>query len=701
MSGGGSYLPYHDAATTDHHSLLRVTLDKDRCADEYRIFCFPVFLHSYGNTVRKLLAQLLEAGFAHELGNEEAHRCSRDVILGIQSRTRREAVEDRGSKLSDAHVMRRARFYNRVPRSVLLGLGPDLRDTRPVRPVDLVQAQDARGTCESAPFTGMLNAAGVADIYDVHHDICIDGRTFGLLTHSLLKQISRLQQPRGVDEDGLMVLICIDRQQSLPGGLGFRGHDRQALSDQSLYQSRLADVRQPDHGDKARPEPVGLTASLASGTILIDHGAKLAVHESADKAELTGAGRTAPREGRRMIATDTDRNGGRPLLVAAALLGAVIVLWLTVRWLATAGVPYMNDFVAYWAVGRLLLEGGNPYAVEAILELQRSVGSRFIEAGVVRNPPWTLPLLLPFAALEFAVGWFAWALLQIALVGACAAVLWRLFDGRARPAVAIGLTFAFPPALFVALGGQIGGLLLLGLTGFTWAIIRRKDFLAGLFLALLTLKPHILLPFGIAVLLWSMKERRLRPLAGAAIGVAAGSLVALSLQPEIFSQYLDFARVQVPEEDLVSTPGASLRLLLGFDRFWIQWVPTAAGIGWVFLHYSRRAENWDWRSEMPLLGAVSWLAAPYGWVYDMVILVPTILDAAIRIEATGDRRLARRALTGYLLFGVTVWSQHLAFGSGVIHAWVGPAVLLAWLWVRVRTDGRHLDAAKAKGREAG
>ena len=86
-----------------------------------------------------------------------------------------------------------------------------------------------------------------------------------------------------------------------------------------------------------------------------------------------------------MTSTDTDRHGGRPLLVAAALLGAVLVLWLTVRWLSAAGVPYMNDFVAYWAVGRLLLEGGNPYAMEAILKLQRSVGSRFVAHEVRAN----------------------------------------------------------------------------------------------------------------------------------------------------------------------------------------------------------------------------------------------------------------------------------------------------------------------------
>jgi hypothetical protein len=261
--------------------------------------------------------------------------------------------------------------------------------------------------------------------------------------------------------------------------------------------------------------------------------------------------------------------------------------------------------------------------------------------------------------------------------------------------VAIGLTFAFPPALFVALGGQIAGILLLGLTGFTWAIMRRRDFLAGLFLALLTLKPHLLLPFGLAVVLWSVRERRYGTLIGAAVGVAAGSVLALLFQPEVFSQYLEFARLQVPDEDLVSTPGALLRLLAGFDRFWVQWLPSLIGIGWVTAYYARRAGSWDWRQEMPLLVSVSWIVAPYGWVYDMALLVPAILDGAVRIEAADDARLTRRSVAAFVLAGLLIWAQHLAFGSGVVHAWVGPAVLVCWLYVRgsMASSGSRSDKA--------
>jgi hypothetical protein len=384
--------------------------------------------------------------------------------------------------------------------------------------------------------------------------------------------------------------------------------------------------------------------------------------------------------------TNGEANSVGLLRMSVAAGAAVASVIVAVGLSARAGVPYMNDFIAYWTAGRLLLDGGNPYDVAAILELQRQMGSRFVDPGVVRNPPWVLPLLIPFAALPFAVGWYAWAAAQLVSVGLSAAILWRLFGGEARPAAAVALTFLFPPAVFVALGGQIGGILLLGLAGFTWAVERRKCLVSGLFLALLTLKPHLLLPFGIVVLLWMIRERRFAPLIGAAAGVILGCSVALLIQPELLEQYAEFIRAEVPEEDLVSTPGAALRLALGFDRFWIQWLPAMIGVAWGIVHYLRHKEQWSWSEQLPLLAAVSWLSAPYGWVYDMVLLVPTILDGAARLERHGDSRLRRRGFTLFLVFGIMVWAQQLRFGSGVVHAWVGFAVLFFWLGVRARTE---------------
>jgi hypothetical protein len=275
--------------------------------------------------------------------------------------------------------------------------------------------------------------------------------------------------------------------------------------------------------------------------------------------------------------------------------------------------------------------------------------------------------------------------MQVALIGSCAAALWKLFGGSARPSVAIAISLLFPPAVFVALGGQIGGLILLGLTGFVVAVGKRRDFAAGLFLSLLTLKPHLLLPFGVVVLVWSWRERRFLPLVGAAAGVAVGAIIALLLQPDIFGQYLEFARAEVPEEDVVSTPGAALRQIVGFRHFWVQWIPAVLGIGWAMVRYSGLASRWNWSSELPQLAAVSWLAAPYGWVYDMVLLMPAVLDGAVRFERLDRDDISRRVLFVYILLCLVVWSQQLILGSGVVHAWVGFAVLGGWVWIRNRT----------------
>ena len=407
--------------------------------------------------------------------------------------------------------------------------------------------------------------------------------------------------------------------------------------------------------------------------------------------------RSEPKFGSCREGIELPETSERRMAVVLLLVALVAGLWFTAGMLAEDGAPYLSDFVAYWGVGRLLLEGRNPYDVQMLHELQLPLGLENREAAVVRYPPWSLSILVPFAAMQYARGWYVWTIGQILLVGGASAVLWKMYGGRARPAIAVAITFGFPPVLFLALGGQIAGLLLVGLTGFTWAVIHRKDYMAGLFLFLLTLKPHVLLPFGIAVLVWMITERRFRPILGVFTGVLIGTLVAISLQPDIFHQYLEFARAEVPEEDVVATLGAALRLFVGFEHFWVQWIPAVLGVVWALLYSISRRENWDWLEQLPLLAAVSWVSAPYGWVHDMTLLVPTVIDGAVRLEESADRRKRRFAVSAFVIFAVAVWAQHLRFGPGVAHAWLGPVVLLTWLWVRASFAGPNIRARPPTG----
>ena len=68
-----------------------------------------------------------------------------------------------------------------------------------------------------------------------------------------------------------------------------------------------------------------------------------------------------------------------------------------------------DDYVEYWAAGRLNLEGANPYSKATLLPLQQSAGRELAtvdDAVMMWNPPWTLSFVMPLGALPARLGQF-------------------------------------------------------------------------------------------------------------------------------------------------------------------------------------------------------------------------------------------------------------------------------------------------------
>src|SRR5262249_41648918 len=148
-----------------------------------------------------------------------------------------------------------------------------------------------------------------------------------------------------------------------------------------------------------------------------------------------------------------------------ALAAALLVLILQVRSGGLLALP-LHDFVEYWAAGRLLLEGENPYDPERIRDMERQAG-RSDEGILMWNPPWALPLVLPFALLDVRTGHLVWLLVNLVVVAGCADLLWRHFGGSAaRRVVALLVACTFLPTYFALIAGQISPWLLLGAAGF-------------------------------------------------------------------------------------------------------------------------------------------------------------------------------------------------------------------------------------------
>jgi hypothetical protein len=381
-----------------------------------------------------------------------------------------------------------------------------------------------------------------------------------------------------------------------------------------------------------------------------------------------------------------DRKLNAPSRFAILALAAAVVLVPTIAAVTGAPVPYRNDYAAYWPVANLLIDGRNPYDPGAIAELQESVGDELGGDSVVRYPPWSLPILLPLASLPYAPGWYLWIALQLvlALIAALVFGLWSF--PRARADLSVCCCLLFSPTLIMALGGQIGGLLLLAAVVFLWSAETGRQVLAGVSLAVLTMKPHLFVPLALCAVLWSLAERRFVLPLSSASAIAAGAICVDLLRPGILGDYAEFVRVQTPRGYLPVSAGGLVRALFGVDQFWLQWIPLALAVPVVFWVWRRFAADWNWMLWGPFLLAFGLLVAPYGLVHDLVLLVPCIVWSAAVVTSKRDLSARRTFFVTLVLVSTLIWIGQVLTGSSFVQIWVAPVVLTITIILAVRTE---------------
>ena len=348
--------------------------------------------------------------------------------------------------------------------------------------------------------------------------------------------------------------------------------------------------------------------------------------------------------------------------VACALAILVTTLLLSVL-CQKGGLPSSCDFASYWATGQQLVHHANPYDPGRMGELERTAGFMGHGSCYMRNPPWALPLVLPLGWLSPRAAVLPWSLLMLAVLILSVRLL--------RPVLGLSgfqlqlLGYCFPPALHCVVVGQTSLFLLLGLVLFL-RLHRTRPFWAGAALGLCMLKPHLFLPFGMVLLAWIVVSRGYRILAGGAVTLAAGSLLALWLDPAAFSQYLQWAHSSGISTQPVPCFGVMLRKLIDPGAQWLVFIPAAIACCWALAYFWPRRHTWDWIENGSLLTLVSLVAAPYSFLFDQGVAIPALLFAASR--STSRAMLAALA-TLYMLV--------------VIHPWIhwGPiAFFYSWLW---------------------
>ena len=315
--------------------------------------------------------------------------------------------------------------------------------------------------------------------------------------------------------------------------------------------------------------------------------------------------------------------------------------------------PAGTDFIEYWAAGRLLLRGGNPFSPGELADVQATVAARVAAPLIMWNPPWALSFILPFGAIGFTVSQFLWLLLNLFLILWSAQHLWRMYANTAAQAYTPWLVvLSFIPASFALMLGQITPLILFGSTAFLYWERKQKRLAAGACAVLISIKPQLCYLFWPTLLLWIWHEQQWRILFGMLVAAATVAVIPVAFNPEIYSAYFNLYTAQgvtTPFDWAAPTLGNALRAWLSPNRSALQFAPIAVGLAWFAWYWRRHKVAWNWTEHLPMLLLVSVSTSAYAWTFDQIVLLPALMQSAVWI--------ARAPLTR------NVWGLAVLYGA--------------------------------------
>src|SRR5437016_713888 len=260
-----------------------------------------------------------------------------------------------------------------------------------------------------------------------------------------------------------------------------------------------------------------------------------------------------------------------------------------------------SDWPAFATGARLIVsDPSHLYDLDVQQRVERDVtgGRVLVTLGIhgilpFLAPAWVALLAVPFEALGTDLGGRLWILFGLAcLAGGL------YLATRPRPPTAILPAFASVPTALVLLNAQLDGIVALGLGGAIalWS----RPYLAGLALGLTLMKPQLVLPVGVALLV----ARRWKAIAGWA--GAGGALLAatLLLNPRWIVDWLGQTRSTVQtgarEIDLAHFAVAFPPALQGVALALITLVAVAS----VLLMASRRRADFQPAAAIVIAGGV-------------------------------------------------------------------------------------------------
>lgn len=212
----------------------------------------------------------------------------------------------------------------------------------------------------------------------------------------------------------------------------------------------------------------------------------------------------------------------------------------------TQPYPGLNDFLSRWEGARSYwVDGLNPYGEEASLNIQRAIYGRPVteleDPGYFAYPFYTSFLLLPIVWTSYAWASAIWMVLLEACLIAALFLSLDLFKWRPKPLLLGTLVLWTLLSYFPARGLILGqpGLMVYFLEVLTlWALAKNDDRVAGVALAISTIKPqmgYLLVPF---LLLWALRQKRWQFIGSFIVSWGGLMLLSFAFIPTWMSDWL-------------------------------------------------------------------------------------------------------------------------------------------------------------------
>jgi hypothetical protein len=371
----------------------------------------------------------------------------------------------------------------------------------------------------------------------------------------------------------------------------------------------------------------------------------------------------------------TSKNPVRVSVVSWILIAAVAAFICTTDFGFEFHGSGDRDYLQYWTAEQLLVHGNNPYDIAATFKTERAAGLYRDSPLITLSPPVAFVLAYPLGWVSAGAGLVLWLLVSFACTLVSVWLLWIL-EGRPNNYYhLVGLIF--PPVLWCFMAGQIGVFFLLDVVLFLY-LHKRRPYWAGAALVLCSLKPQLFVPCLLVLVLWSLRKRSFRILAGFFTALAVSCLLTLCIDRQIWTQYAQLVRQLRVMNVFLPTVSVGLRFLLNRNAHWIEFIPEAIACTWAAWYFWSRRDRWDWMNEGLLLLAVSVAFTPYSFYTDQAVLVPAVV-AGLR----ASEKSARALLFFIVIAGLGLVSiVSIIRLASLFYLWTAPAWLVWYLYAR-------------------